>query len=347
MRCPARCRRCPSTTLCPLADHDCHERHAASLGAQLPQLQNEGGDVQHLSGLAATESGVTRRVPHREGCACRSCSGTDPPCPRQSYKGSHPCCSALLCSSFPVGKIPELLLEPRKLPGQVPADSLLAGSAPLLPLPAHARSYESPVRGFTDDHGLYRKSKEPGTLQPGCLPSSTSQSSSGVPAAGAQLGALSRALPPDKGLCPFFAPALPSPRPALPPLNPSSLLLLSPRTGTALQIAGLYMSHSSRSTSQSWDSCWVTSAFSVVANMPPEFQLQMLFIASMHLSNAIEVREDGLGSISALPCLLVVSCSWALLSLETVESASSLGSFTLQSSFILPKLPLVPSTHHL
>lgn len=106
---------------------------------------------------------------------------------------------------------------------------------------------------------------------------------------------------PNKGFCPIFAPTLPSPGPALPPLNPSSLLLLSPRTGTALKIT----SHSSRCTSQSWESCWVTSAFSIVASIAPEFQLQKRFIASTHLSNKKEVREDGLGSISLLLCLLV------------------------------------------
>ena len=53
--------RGPSATLCPLADHECHGQHARSLGAELPQQQNEGGAAQHLSGLAVAKSGVTRR----------------------------------------------------------------------------------------------------------------------------------------------------------------------------------------------------------------------------------------------------------------------------------------------
>lgn len=207
----------------------------------------------------------------------------------------------LLCSSFPVGKIPELLLERQKLPGQVPADSLFAGSAPLLQLPADACPYESPAWGFNDDHEFYGKSKEPSTLQPGCLPFSISQSSSGCSCSQGAAGSSQPGSAPNKGFCPIFAPTLPSPGPALPPLNPSSLLLLSPRTGTALKIT----SHSSRCTSQSWESCWVTSAFSIVASIAPEFQLQKRFIASTHLSNKKEVREDGLGSISLLLCLLV------------------------------------------
>lgn len=112
----------------------------------------------------------------------------------------------LLCSSFPVGKIPELLLERQKLPGQVPADSLFAGSAPLLQLPADACPYESPAWGFNDDHEFYGKSKEPSTLQPGCLPFSISQSSSGVQLQPGCSWELSARLCSKQGLLPHLCP---------------------------------------------------------------------------------------------------------------------------------------------
>lgn len=66
MRRPVRCRSRPSATLCPLADHVCHGRHAGSLGAELPQQENERGAAQHVSGLA----GSCKERGHWEGCEC-------------------------------------------------------------------------------------------------------------------------------------------------------------------------------------------------------------------------------------------------------------------------------------
>ncbi|XP_072212470.1 uncharacterized protein [Excalfactoria chinensis] len=58
-------------------------------------------------------------------------------------------------------------------------------------------------------------------------------------------------------------------------------------------------------------------------------------------------KRRWVGQLLSTPTSARVSCFWALLSLETMEPASSLSSFSLRSSFILPQLPLVPSTQHL
>ena len=162
--------------------------------------------MQCLSGLAVYQRGATEGVPHTKGCRYPCCSGTD------SWHLSflHRMPSLQLCAALPVGQILELLLEQR-LPGQTPAAHLFAGTAALHQLPARACAYESPERSSVDAYTFCGKRKEPGTSQPGCLPFPASQSSSGVPAAGAQLGALSRALPQREGLLlylslPFLCP---------------------------------------------------------------------------------------------------------------------------------------------